>query len=164
MSSLQAPINSGFGPLSTALEILDNADLTGKTAIVTGGYSGIGLETTRALVQAGATVIVPARNPDKAQEALAVIPRIKQVQMDLLDPASINAFADAFLVSGRPLDRKRRGGDGGESELTRWPLSFAATRPMRPRTGFLVASSSKAAVCQAREPWCGRRRRARVHP
>lgn len=103
MTSRQAPIRSGFGPHSTALETLDGADLTGTVAIVTGGYSGIGLEATRTLAGAGATVIVPARRPDKAREALASIPRAEQGQIDLLDPASIDAFADAFLASKRPL-------------------------------------------------------------
>lgn len=103
MPSKQAPIQSGFGPHSTALETLGNADLTGKIAIVTGGASGIGLETMRALTQAGATVIVPARDPDKAREALASVPRAEVGKLDLMDPASIDAFAKTFLDSGRPL-------------------------------------------------------------
>lgn len=56
----QAPILSGFGAQSTAREVVAGVDLKGKIAIVTGGYSGIGLETTRALAEAGASVIVPA--------------------------------------------------------------------------------------------------------
>ena len=99
----QAPIHSGFGPTTTAREVLQGIDLTGKVAIVTGGYSGIGLETTRALAEAGATVIVPARTPDKARQALSNIPGVEQGRLDLLDPASINAFASEFLASGRPL-------------------------------------------------------------
>ena len=67
MPSKQAPIHSGFGPTTTAQETIEGIDLSGKVAVVTGGYSGIGLETTRALAEAGATVIVPARNPDKAR-------------------------------------------------------------------------------------------------
>jgi hypothetical protein len=39
----QAPIHSGFGPNTTAREVLRGHDLRGKTALVTGGYSGIGL-------------------------------------------------------------------------------------------------------------------------
>jgi len=104
MPSEQAPIHSGFGPTTTADEALGAADLSGKTAIVTGGYSGIGLETTRTLVRAGASVIVPARSPDKAREALASIPRTEQGRLDLLEPSSIDAFAEEFLASGRPLD------------------------------------------------------------
>jgi hypothetical protein len=49
MPSPQRRINSGFGPRSTASEILRGIDLSGRLAIVTGGYSGLGLETTRAL-------------------------------------------------------------------------------------------------------------------
>jgi NADP-dependent 3-hydroxy acid dehydrogenase YdfG len=75
MSSKQAPIHSGFGATTTARETLHGIDLNGKVAIVTGGYSGIGLETTRALAAASATVIVPARTPDKARQALSSIPR-----------------------------------------------------------------------------------------
>jgi NAD(P)-dependent dehydrogenase (short-subunit alcohol dehydrogenase family) len=102
-STKQAPIHSGFGPTTTAREVLQGIDLTGKVAIVTGGSAGIGLETTRALAEAGATVIVPARNPDKARKGLAGIPRVEQGSMDLLDLDSIDAFANEFLSSGRPL-------------------------------------------------------------
>ena len=42
-----------------AREIVQDCDLSGKVAIVTGGYAGIGLETTKALISAGATVVVP---------------------------------------------------------------------------------------------------------
>ena len=101
MSSKQAPIHSGFGPTTTARETLHGIDLRDKVAIVTGGYSGIGLETTRALAEAGATVIVPARTPDKARQALNGIPRVEQSMLDLLDPGSIDAFASEFLAIGR---------------------------------------------------------------
>ncbi|MFM2098991.1 MAG: hypothetical protein RLZZ366_530, partial [Pseudomonadota bacterium] len=60
----QAPINSPFGYRSTAQEVVAGIDLTGKVALVTGGYSGLGKETVRALVGAGATVFVAARRPD----------------------------------------------------------------------------------------------------
>jgi NAD(P)-dependent dehydrogenase (short-subunit alcohol dehydrogenase family) len=99
----QAPIHSGFGPTTTARQVLEDIDLTDKVAIVTGGYTGIGLETTRALAEARATVIVPARTPDKARQALSNIPRVKQGNLDLLDPASIDAFANEFLATRRPL-------------------------------------------------------------
>jgi NAD(P)-dependent dehydrogenase (short-subunit alcohol dehydrogenase family) len=78
-------------------------DLTGKVAMVTGGYAGIGLETTRALAEAGAAVIVPAHSPDKARLALSNMSRVEQGKVDLLDPTSIDAFASAFLASLRPL-------------------------------------------------------------
>jgi NAD(P)-dependent dehydrogenase (short-subunit alcohol dehydrogenase family) len=59
---------SGFGSQSTAAEIVSGINLSGKTGIVTGGHAGIGLETTRALSQAGARVLVGARDPKKAQQ------------------------------------------------------------------------------------------------
>lgn len=59
--TLQHKIGSGFDHRSTTEDVLSNIDLTGQLAIVTGGYSGLGLETTRALVQAGAHVVVTAR-------------------------------------------------------------------------------------------------------
>ena len=76
----QAPLHSGFGPNTTAREVLRGHDLRGKTALVTGGYSGIGLETTRALAEAGATVIVPARTPEKARASMSGMPRVETEQ------------------------------------------------------------------------------------
>lgn len=104
MTARQTPLRSGFDSTSTAEQVIDGIDLYGKTAIVTGGYSGIGLETTRVLAQAGATVIVPARAPNKAREALRDIVRAEVGRIDLLDPASIDAFAHQFVASGRSLD------------------------------------------------------------
>jgi NAD(P)-dependent dehydrogenase (short-subunit alcohol dehydrogenase family) len=104
MTARQTPLHSGFDSTSTAAQVIDGIDLHGKTAIVTGGYSGIGLETTRVLAQAGATVIVPARAPDKAREALRDIVRTEVSRVDLLNPASIDAFAQQFVTSGRSLD------------------------------------------------------------
>ena len=96
MPSKQIPIKSGFGPRTTAADVMRGADLRGRIAIVTGGYTGLGLETTRVLAQAGATVIVPARNMDKARAALEGIPRMEIAALDLLDPSSIASFARAF--------------------------------------------------------------------
>lgn len=104
MTTEQRPLKSGFGANTTAREVLAGRDLTGKTAIVTGGYSGVGLETTRALAEAGATVVVPARTQEKARTALAGIPRVEMETLELIDPASIDAFTSRFLGSGRPLD------------------------------------------------------------
>ncbi|WP_433333508.1 SDR family NAD(P)-dependent oxidoreductase [Spirillospora sp. CA-294931] len=100
----QRRIGSGFGAASTAAEVLKGIDLAGKTALVTGGYSGLGLETTRALAGAGARVIVPARRLATARDALRSIPRASARAMDLADLESVRAFADAFLRSGRVLD------------------------------------------------------------
>lgn len=103
MTDLQWPIGSGFGAASTAREVVEGIDLSGRTAIVTGGGSGLGLETVRALRAAGARVVVPARDPARAAAALAGLRGVEVEPMDLLDPASIDAFAARFLARRRPL-------------------------------------------------------------
>jgi NAD(P)-dependent dehydrogenase (short-subunit alcohol dehydrogenase family) len=101
--ALQKPIGSGFNATSTASDIIKGIDLKGKIAIVTGGNTGIGLETVKTLSKAGATVIVPARNIEKAKKNLQGITNVEIEEMDLIDPDSIDAFAKKFLASGRPL-------------------------------------------------------------
>lgn len=104
ISDLQHPVRSGFGAFTTAQEVIKGIDLTGKTAIVTGGYSGIGFETVKALHSAGATVIVPVRNKAKVKELFSEFTsRIELEEMDLMDPPSIDAFAEKFLSTQRPL-------------------------------------------------------------
>lgn len=99
----QEPLGSGFGARSTASEVIAGTDLTGKVAIVTGGNTGIGLETTRVLASAGATVIVPARDVEKARKNLQGIPRVEIEAMDMMAPGSIDAFCAKFIASERAL-------------------------------------------------------------
>ncbi|MFJ4922932.1 SDR family NAD(P)-dependent oxidoreductase [Streptomyces sp. NPDC088725] len=103
MTTPQHKIGSGFGAATTAAEVLRGTDLTGKLAIVTGGYSGLGLETTRALAGAGAQVVVPARRPGAAREALGALDGVEVDELDLADLDSVRAFADRFLASGRDI-------------------------------------------------------------
>ncbi|WP_155054187.1 SDR family NAD(P)-dependent oxidoreductase [Streptomyces blattellae] len=103
MTTAQHKIGSGFGATSTADDVLEGIDLTGRLAIVTGGYSGLGLETTRALSRAGARVVVPARRPDTAREALAGVDGVEVDEMDLGDLESVRGFAERFLASGRTI-------------------------------------------------------------
>jgi NAD(P)-dependent dehydrogenase (short-subunit alcohol dehydrogenase family) len=103
MTTPQAPIGSGFVAASTTRDVIKGIDLSGKVAIVTGGYSGLGLETVRTLRSARAAVIVPARDAGRARAAVAGLDGVEIEPMDLLDPASIDAFAGRFLASGRPL-------------------------------------------------------------
>ncbi|RRQ71661.1 oxidoreductase [Streptomyces griseofuscus] len=128
MSTAQHKIGSGFGATSTADEVLEGIDLSGKLALVTGGYSGIGLETTRALVKAGALVVVPARRPETAEQALAGLPGVEVDELDLGDLESVRRFAERFLASGRGLDividsagimacPETRVGDGWEAQF-----------------------------------------------
>lgn len=103
MTSKQTPIDSGFDSATTATQALAGKDLQGMTCIVTGGYSGIGLEAVRALVGAGAQVIVPARDTLKAERNLRGILGVELASLDLLDAGSIEHFAQTFLASGRAL-------------------------------------------------------------
>lgn len=101
----QKPIGSGFGAKTPALDVVRGLDLSGKNVIVTGGYSGIGIEEVRALASVGARVTVPARRPDAANEALAdVAGEIEVASMDLANLATVRKFADDYVGSGRQLD------------------------------------------------------------
>ncbi|SFW73383.1 SDR family NAD(P)-dependent oxidoreductase [Chitinophaga sancti] len=101
--ALQHSTGSGFNATSTTSDVIKGIDLTGKIAIVTGGNTGIGLETTKTLAAAGATVIVPARDTAKAKRNLASVANVEIEPMDLMDPTSIDTFAEKFLASDRPL-------------------------------------------------------------
>ncbi|WP_175671532.1 SDR family NAD(P)-dependent oxidoreductase [Burkholderia ambifaria] len=101
MTSRQHPLHSGFDAASTASDVLTGFDLRGKTAIVTGGHSGLGLETTRALAQAGANVVVGARRADAARDALRGLSGVDVAPLDLADLASVAAFAAGFVDARR---------------------------------------------------------------
>ncbi|MGY2263948.1 oxidoreductase [Pseudomonas sp. SDO5561_S422] len=103
MPTVQKPIHSGYGAATTAAEVIRGVDLSGKVAIVTGGYSGIGLVTARTLAAAGARVIVPARDLAKARAALKPYPQLQLEPLDLMDAQSIEQFAERFLATGCPL-------------------------------------------------------------
>ncbi|HEY0113491.1 MAG TPA: oxidoreductase [Allosphingosinicella sp.] len=142
----QRPIGSGsgFGHRTTAADIVEGMDLSGRNYIVTGGYSGIGIETVRALVGAGAAVTVPARSLEKAREALAELPQVEIAEMDLADLASVRRFASEWLASGRPLhglannagvmaSPLMRVGPGWESQFAICHLGhFELTRALEP--------------------------------
>lgn len=100
----QHKIGSGFSADTTAREVLKGIDLSGQLALVTGGYSGLGLETTRALAEVGARVVVPARRPDAARAVLGDLPDVEIAHLDLADQHSIRVFANDFLASDRTID------------------------------------------------------------
>ncbi|RJL22104.1 oxidoreductase [Bailinhaonella thermotolerans] len=104
MTAKQRKLGSGFGAESTAAEVLAGLDLSGTNVLITGGYSGLGLEATRAFAAAGAHVVVPARRPAVAAEALRAIPRTETWELDLSDLESVRVFADRFLETRRSLD------------------------------------------------------------
>ncbi|MBX3243707.1 MAG: SDR family NAD(P)-dependent oxidoreductase [Acidobacteria bacterium] len=100
-------ITTPFGRNSTAMEVIEGIDLTGKRAIVTGGASGIGIETTRALAKAGADVTVAVRNTNAAEDIVRDISsstgnvRLKISELDLTDLASVRSFCETWYG---PLD------------------------------------------------------------
>lgn len=101
----QTPVQSPFNRNSTGAEVLADISLQGKVAIVTGGYSGIGLETTRALAAKGVKVIVPVRSMKKAAENLAAISGdVQTAMLDLGDLASVRSFADEMGKNLKQLD------------------------------------------------------------
>lgn len=104
MTDQQKPLGSGFGSHTTASDVLSGMNLTGKRAIVTGGHSGLGLETTRALTAAGVKVIIGARNPDAAWSATRDLPNVTVFALNLGDLASVDLFAKQILASDRHID------------------------------------------------------------
>ncbi len=96
------PATPPYGAQSTARDVLAGIDLTGRTAVVTGGYSGLGLATTLALTEAGARVVVPARRPEAARRVLGGHAEVDR--LDLADLASVHAFAGRFLDRHATLD------------------------------------------------------------
>lgn len=104
MTQRQQPLTSAFGYRTTATEVLDGIDLAERTAIVTGGYSGLGLETVRALSAAGVAVTVPARRPDAASAALDGLANVTVAAMDLADLDSVAEFTRARRQNGTPVD------------------------------------------------------------
>lgn len=88
-----------FGFETTTEEVLDNVDLEGTTAVVTGGTTGLGLETARALAAAGATVVLSARDRAKGEAASAKVGGDASFELlDLGSLASVRAFAEAVLA------------------------------------------------------------------
>ncbi|MFJ9769767.1 oxidoreductase [Kitasatospora sp. NPDC101157] len=124
----QQPLGSPFSAVSTAEDVMAGIDLSGRTAVVTGGYSGLGLETSRALSAAGARVIVPARRPDAARAALRPFDGCEVVPMDLADPDGVRAAAARicgstdrldllFALAGVMATPERRVGPGWEGQF-----------------------------------------------
>lgn len=99
----QFALGSGFNSKSTASEVIKGVNLAGKIAIVTGGNTGIGLETAKVLAAAGAKVIVAARDIEKAKRNLYGIPNIELEPLDLIDPLSIDSFTGKYLATDQPL-------------------------------------------------------------
>jgi NAD(P)-dependent dehydrogenase (short-subunit alcohol dehydrogenase family) len=151
----QSPIPSGYDRSTTVAEVLAGVDLTGRTAIVTGGYSGLGLEVTRGLAGRGASVVVPARRPAEAARRLTGVPGVQVAELDLADTGSVRSFAAGFRRDATALDilvnnagvlstGERRVGPGWEEQFAVNHLGhYALTSLLRPA---LVAARGGARV------------------
>lgn len=99
------PKRSGFGANSTAEQVTDGIDLTGKTALITGVNSGLGFETMRVLAARGAHIIGAARTMEKAEEACAQIDgKTTPVACELSELSSAQQGAKDVAALDLPLD------------------------------------------------------------
>ncbi|WP_065617093.1 oxidoreductase [Pseudomonas moraviensis] len=103
MATLQLPVQSPFNAASTAAEVMAGIDLRGHLAVVTGGYSGLGLLTVKSLAAAGAQVIVPARDTARAEAALTGIDGVRVMPMDLMQAESVAGFSQSLVSAGQPV-------------------------------------------------------------
>jgi NAD(P)-dependent dehydrogenase (short-subunit alcohol dehydrogenase family) len=99
-----------FNAESTTYDVLAEVDLSGRRFVVTGAASGLGEESTRALTEHGATVLMLARDPAKNRDAAArvreAVPeaQLSLDEVDLADLGSIRSFARRFIDSGEAID------------------------------------------------------------
>ena len=97
------------GRKATAAEMIAGHDLTGKEAIVTGGYGGVGYETAKALASAGARVVIAGRDQGKGADAVARLQaetgneKIVFDQLDLASLAEVDTWARGHVASDKPL-------------------------------------------------------------
>ncbi|MFI1356384.1 SDR family NAD(P)-dependent oxidoreductase [Streptomyces sp. NPDC020898] len=93
-----ARISTSFTARSTAAEVITGIDLTGRRAVITGGASGIGVETARALAGAGAEVTLAVRDTTAGHRTAEGIrattgaENVRVIPLDLADPASVRRF------------------------------------------------------------------------
>ncbi|WFE67151.1 SDR family NAD(P)-dependent oxidoreductase [Micromonospora sp. WMMD714] len=158
------PVRTPFDASSTALEVVRDVDLTGRRAVVTGGASGIGVETARALAAAGADVTLAVRDLDAGQRAARDITattgndRLLVAPLDLADQASVAAFVATWdgplhlLVNnaGVMASPERRTAEGWELQfatnyLGHFALATGLHRALAAADGARIVSVSSAA-------------------
>ena len=162
ISTQQTPIDTGIGRKPEATEVMENIDLSGKTAVVTGGYSGIGIETVRALTNAGATVLVPSRDVDRAIKTLdGIIPAEHIGFMDLSDLPTVARYGEDLSsaypvidlaifnagVMACPLDRTQQGLEWqlGVNHVGHFTLLQRIINPLREANGARLITLSSIA-------------------
>jgi len=101
-------ITSAYGAFTPAREVSAGHDLSGKTIIITGAATGIGVETARALAEQGAEVVLAVRNHTAGDAAVAEInktakgPKARVQHLDLSSLVSVKGFVDEW--GGQPVD------------------------------------------------------------
>jgi len=157
-----APLTTSFGFSSTAGEVLQGVDLSGKSVLVTGGASGIGTETVRALAAAGAAVTIATRRVDAAERVAAELraatgnAAIEVRALDLADLRSVRRFVDGWdtplnvLINNAgimALPELERTADGRELQFgTNFVGHFALTTGLYP---WLRRTEEARVVCVA---------------
>ena len=162
ISTQQTPIDTGIGRKPEAADVMEDVDFSGKTAVVTGGYSGIGIETVRALTNAGATVLVPSRDVDRAIRTLeGMIPAEQIGFMDLSDLPSVARYGKDLSsaypvidlaifnagVMACPLDRTQQGLEWqlGVNHVGHFALLQQILNPLRAANGARLITLSSIA-------------------
>ncbi|WP_291036468.1 SDR family NAD(P)-dependent oxidoreductase [Herbiconiux sp.] len=150
-----------FGEHSTALDVVEGIDLHGRTALVTGASSGIGVETARALAEAGAAVVLAVRDVDAGRMTAAEIRArnpaadLRVLQLDLADLDSVSRLASEWsgplhlLVANAgvmhvPEQRTARGHEWhfGVNHLGHFALATRPHRALADAQGARVVSLS----------------------
>jgi len=99
-----------LGAETTTTDVLDGVDLTGKTAVVTGGAAGLGAETARSLASVGADVVIAVRDAEKGKAAIEKIresvpdAKLELANLDLASLASVRAFGQKTLADHNRID------------------------------------------------------------
>lgn len=101
--TLQQPLKNNFGHSTTAMEVVDGSDLSGKIIVMTGAHTGTGLQATKAFISKGATVVALTPDIELAKNNLKGLPNVEIEYLNLLDTESIDAFVTKFLNSDRPI-------------------------------------------------------------
>jgi NAD(P)-dependent dehydrogenase (short-subunit alcohol dehydrogenase family) len=154
-STTSSPITSAFGARSTALDVVQGISLAGKRAIVTGGASGLGLETSKALASAGAELMLAVRNKTQGETAAQEIrqqypaAKIHVGWLDLADLASVRSFARDWLAQGQPLDILINNAAIMACPLTRSPQGWEAQFATNHLGHFVLTTALLPALQQA---------------
>jgi NAD(P)-dependent dehydrogenase (short-subunit alcohol dehydrogenase family) len=148
-------ITTRFGSESTAEEVLEGVDLVGRTAVVTGGASGIGRETARVLAAHGARVTIAVRDMDmgeKAAQGIGIEMCVEPLDVAHLDLADLDSVAYFAFGWAGPLDILVLNAGGMAMPLERTPAGIEMHLATNHLGHFALASWLRPALASADEP------------